>query len=129
MNKNFPGAELTWINHAGYRIRHRTTELVVDPWLEGPAFERGWELISRSLFQYSDFATCTHIWFSHEHPDHFAPGNLRKIPMEMRKNISVIYQKTRDGKVRDFCLKLGFKDVLEPEPRAWCRLEPGFELM
>lgn len=60
-----------------------------------------------------DFQYVTHIWFSHEHPDHFAPGNLFKIPKKFREKTTVLYQETMDRKVAAFCKKLEFKAIVE----------------
>lgn len=109
-------------------VSHEGIRLIQDPWIDGRAFHDGWELITPSAFQYSDFADITHIWFSHEHPDHFSPPNLRKIPAEIRRNITVLFQKTRDRKVVKFCESLGFKDVIELD-KNWYSLKPGFDLL
>ena len=50
----------------------------------------------------------THIYFSHEHPDHFSIPFLKSISLEERKRITIIYQETYDKRVKNFCEKLGF---------------------
>ena len=50
----------------------------------------------------------THIYFSHEHPDHFSIPFLKSISLEERKRITIIYQETYDKRVKNFCVKLGF---------------------
>ncbi|MBK6836786.1 MAG: hypothetical protein IPG89_22025 [Bacteroidetes bacterium] len=72
-----------------------------------------WEQLINTKFSYKDFEKVTHIWFSHEHPDHFFPPNLKKIPEEIRKNIVVLFHESMDKKVVDFCNKLNFKKILE----------------
>src|SRR4051794_23819834 len=57
----------------------------------------------------------THIWFSHEHPDHFSPPALKEFPEERRRRTPVLYQQTRDRKVRNFCDGLG-APVIELAP-------------
>lgn len=99
---------IRWINHAGYELRTQGIRIVVDPWIEGLAFAQSWALLSETKYSYSDFNGVDYIWFSHEHPDHFSPGNLRKIPEAARKHITVLFQKTRDGRVAAYCRKLGF---------------------
>ena len=69
--------KLKWINHASYLVSHNDVAIICDPWLSGDAFDHGWSLLSETKFQASDFAEVTHIWFSHEHPDHFSPPNLK----------------------------------------------------
>src|SRR6185503_20468212 len=70
---------LEFVNHSSYVLASSGVRLLCDPWLEGTAFNDGWALLAPSTFSYEDFAGITHLWFSHEHPDHFSPSNLRKI--------------------------------------------------
>jgi UDP-MurNAc hydroxylase len=118
---------IEWINHAGFVTKHQGVALVSDPWLDGPAFNWGWSLIAPTRFKPQDFMRITHIWFSHEHPDHFSPKNIREIPAELRSTITVLFQKTRDGKVIKFCRELGFKTV-ELESSLPYRLAPDFTI-
>jgi UDP-MurNAc hydroxylase len=121
--------KIQWINHAGFLIESGSVRLVCDPWIEGTAFDNGWKLLSPTAFQYADFERVTHIWFSHEHPDHFSPMNIKKIAPEVRSQISVLYQTTDDKKVVEFCKKAGFKAVVELPPSKWYRVAPDFEVM
>lgn len=119
---------LTWVNHASFLLRSGSVRLLCDPWLSGSAFNRGWRLISESAFQPEDFAGVTHIWFSHQHPDHFSPPDLRRIPPEIRKKIIVLYHRTIDKKVVRFCKSLGFKDEVEMRDRRWVDLGEGISV-
>ncbi|CAA0147291.1 MBL fold metallo-hydrolase [Tenacibaculum maritimum] len=121
--------KINWINHAGFIIEHNNIVLACDPWIEGNVFNNSWSLLSKSKFQYSDFEKVTHIWFSHEHPDHFNPPNLKKIDQEIRKNIIVLYQKTDDKKVIDFISKLNFKEVIELPPSEWYFLDEKLKIL
>lgn len=107
--------KIEWINHASFVVETEGISLICDPWIEGRVFNNSWAHISPTVFSYNDFSKITHIWFSHEHPDHFFPPNIIKIPEELRKKITVLYQKTEDRKVVEFCRKLGFF-VIELEP-------------
>lgn len=99
---------LTWVNHASFLLESGGIRLLCDPWLEGTVFNNGWRLISPTRMTYQDFASVTHIWFSHEHPDHFFPPNLKKIPEEVRRRILVLFHETRDKRVVNACKGLGF---------------------
>jgi len=81
---------IRWVNHASFIVETDRARLICDPCIEGTAFNDGWRLLSPTQFSYRDFERITHIWFSHEHPDHFAPPNLRKIPEEYRRRITVL---------------------------------------
>jgi UDP-MurNAc hydroxylase len=105
--------KITFVNHAGFIVESSDVKLICDPWIEGRSFDNGWELLVSSEFSYDDFSSITHIWFSHEHPDHFSPTNILKIKEEHRKNITVLFQETKDKKVVNWCIKNGFKDAVE----------------
>lgn len=120
--------KIKFINHASYILEHREITLIVDPWIEGSAFHDGWSHIEVTKFSYEDFSQITHIWFSHEHPDHFSPTNLKQIPETIRSNITILYQKSEDGKVVDFCKKLKFKQVIELD-KNWFDLAPDFKIL
>jgi len=120
---------IEWVNHASYIFEHEGTRLLCDPWLEGTAFHDSWSLLSPTLFRYEGFGRVTHIWFSHEHPDHFSPPVLRKVPSDLRKRIVVLYHQTRDKRVVNFCRGLGFKDVVELRPGEYLRIGTDFDVM
>lgn len=120
--------QIRWINHASFVVEHQGVRLICDPWLDGTAFDNGWALLSKTVFDYADFASITHIWFSHEHPDHFSPPNLKKIPEDARQHITVLYHETKDKKVVDYCRKLGFGAVVELKPDEWFSLSPDVRI-
>jgi hypothetical protein len=120
---------IEFVNHSSFVVRSGEVSLLCDPWIEGTAFNDGWALISPTRFGYDDFAGVTHLWFSHEHPDHFAPANLRKIPAAVRSRIRVLYQETLDHKVVDHCRKLGFGDVQELPLGSWVTLGSDFAVL
>ena len=41
--------KLKFINHASYLVENEKTILLHDPWLEGRAFNNGWELLSQEI--------------------------------------------------------------------------------
>lgn len=121
--------KIKFVNHSSYVIQHHEINLICDPWLEGRVFNNGWDLISQTQFKYSNFADITHIWFSHEHPDHFSPPNLKSISLEHRRNITVLFQATTDKRVAQFCQKLGFKEVVELNRGEWLPLSDDFQVL
>lgn len=120
---------IEFVNHASTIFSHDGVHLITDPWIEGTVFHNGWSLLTPTRFTYQDYDRITHIWFSHEHPDHFFPPNIKAIPAEFRKNITVLYQFTYDKKVVEFCKNLGFKDVIELEPNREYALSPKFTII
>ena len=121
-------ALITFVNHASVIFSHKNIRLITDPWLFGSAFNNGWELLSKSKFQLDDFAKITHIWFSHEHPDHFHPGVLSKIPEDLRKKITILFQDTLDHRVAKKCIQLNFKSVIEMKPNEYIKLNDEFKI-
>jgi len=100
--------QLTWVNHASFLLDTGKIRLVCDPWIEGTVFNDGWRLMSQTKMKYEDFRDVTHIWFSHEHPDHFFPPNLKRIPEDARRKITVLFHETRDKRVVNVCRSMGF---------------------
>lgn len=119
---------IQWVNHAAFIIECEYTRLICDPWLFGSAFHNGWDLLCETKFEVDDFADITHIWFSHEHPDHFSPPVLSAIPERYRRKITVIFQQTSDRKVISYCRSLGFM-AQELPTHQWYQLEPNCRVM
>lgn len=119
---------ITFVNHASVIFSHKNIRLMTDPWLFGRAFNNGWELLSKSKFQLEDFANITHIWFSHEHPDHFHPDVLKKIPENLRQKIMILFQDTLDHRVAKKCMQLKFKSVIEMKPNEFIKLNDEFKI-
>lgn len=118
-----------WVNHASFVLRCGATSIICDPWLEGSIFKGGWSLISPTAFDYADFAGVSHIWISHQHPDHFSPTNLRKIDSETKKRIVVLYQETDDKLVVSWLRSRGFANVRELPLRRWIPVADGIEIL
>ena len=121
---------IQWVNHASFILEHGRVRLISDPWLFGSAFNNGWDLLCETRFAIDDFARqgITHIWFSHEHPDHFSPPVLKQIPEQVRRTITVLFQETEDEKVLTWCRTLGFRTVELPT-RRWHDVAPGLRVM
>ena len=118
---------ITFVNHASVIFSHKKINLITDPWLFGSAFNNSWDLISKSKMQIDDFKDITHIWFSHEHPDHFAIQVLKSIPEETRKKITVLFQDTLDHRVVNKCKELGFL-VIEMKSNKLYKLDSDFKI-
>jgi UDP-MurNAc hydroxylase len=105
------GAKLKFLGHAGYVVERGPLYLAIDPWLDGSAFDNGWDmLVPAAKF---DPKAVTHLWFSHEHPDHFSVPAMKSIPKERRSEITVVFQETKDKRVVNFMRGNGFGKVIE----------------
>jgi len=109
-------AKFTFINHASYMIETDQSLLIVDPWVEGYAFDKGWSLLDKSttnealLHHISTIKKAKFIWLSHEHSDHFSVPFL--IGLKKRgEQVTFLFQKTLDGRVAKFIRKLGFQVI------------------
>ena len=119
---------ITFVNHASVIFSHKNIRLMTDPWIFGNAFNNGWKLLSESKFTINDFQNITHIWFSHEHPDHFHPMVLNKIPENFKKNITILFQDTIDHRVMKKCEQLKFKQIIEMKPGEFIHLDDEFQI-
>lgn len=95
-----------FVNHASLIIDLGPLQLITDPWLDGAVFNDGWSLLAKS--PPINWDNITHIWISHEHPDHFHVPSLKSIPIQVKNKITVLYQKTTDRKVRNWLTANGF---------------------
>lgn len=121
--------KIYWVNHASYITEVPGFTMICDPWIEGRVFNRSWAHLLPSGIGYEQFSDINHIWFSHEHPDHFFPPNLQKIDPAIRTKIRILYQKTRDAKVTGYCRKLGFGEIKELAPWEWTKLRDDVHVL
>jgi UDP-MurNAc hydroxylase len=103
---------IQFYNHACFSVESDDALLLNDPYLFGTAFNDGWDLIVNDIVFDRFSEKNLFIYYSHEHPDHFSVPFLKSIKRESRKEITIIFQKTRDGRVKSFLENEGFS-VLE----------------
>ncbi|MFD1341412.1 MBL fold metallo-hydrolase [Litorisediminicola beolgyonensis] len=97
--------EIEFVNHASVLIREGGTALLTDPWYSGPAFHKGWRLLHETPEPEIEalLHRVTHIWISHEHPDHFSIGFFKRWgPLLKERGIAFLFQKIADQRVADF---------------------------
>jgi UDP-MurNAc hydroxylase len=141
---------LTFVNHACFEIRTDQALLLVDPWVEGSAFNHGWSLLDGStsnaalIARLNEAALPVYIWYSHEHPDHFSISFLKKFKEAFRGSATLLFQQTLDKRVLGFLQRTGFHAIecrpgvpvpLGPDMRiavfpysdgdSWCLIEAG----
>ena len=104
--------QIKFINHASVLISYNGIHLISDPWYEGNTFNNGWALLYENKTNYISEIfeeKVTHIWISHEHPDHFSINFFKKYQEIILKNkIKILFQETRDKRVITFLLKNNF---------------------
>ena len=104
---------LKFLNHASYMYESNDFIFICDPWLEGTAFNNGWQLLDQStsnddLLSYlvaKKKPVC--IWYSHEHSDHFAVPFLKKLS-KTQIQTQFVFQTTHDSRIVDYLKKSEF---------------------
>ncbi len=105
-------SELGLVNHASLMVSTSHALLISDPWVDGSAFNDGWDLLVPSAPP--DLTADTRplfVWYSHEHPDHFAPRWLRGLDERVKARTTVLFQDTIDHRVADFCRSAGLRTI------------------
>tara|TARA_B110000027_G_scaffold27611_1_gene30206 strand:+ start:1950 stop:3248 length:1299 start_codon:yes stop_codon:yes gene_type:complete len=114
--------EFNFINHSSFSIKIDGTRLTVDPWIEGSVFNNSWKLLTKTPLDSIDIVkNSDYIWFSHEHPDHFNPPNIKLFG----NNTKFIFQKTKDKRVINFLNKIS-NNVIEASSNQLIKLANNF---
>ena len=75
--------KLKIISHACVFVDLGEVKLLTDPWLFGECFNDGWSLKKANLSEESitkdEVNSITHLYLSHEHPDHFHIPSLKNL--------------------------------------------------
>lgn len=129
MNKKSPSIQ--FINHASVLISCNEVSLLSDPWYQGDAFHKGWNLINE--FEDSDISNIlkntTHIWISHEHPDHFSILFFKKFKqIIIESNITILFQNTDDKRVEGFLRSQNFRIKILDE-NQWVSIGSDFKVL
>lgn len=119
--------QVQMIGHASLLVSSGNVTLLSDPWLTGRAFAEGWEQSPPPWWRPEDVA-CTHLWISHEHPDHLSVPTLCSIPANVRADIDLIVQRALSGAMVHFLRGLGWKSLTELDHRQRHSLLPGVEV-
>ena len=122
---------VTFINHASVLVSHGEISLLSDPWYQGDAFHKGWSLIHELTDDEISglLEKVSHIWISHEHPDHFSIMFFKKFGKKIKdRGIQVIFQETSDKRVENFLSKSGYSiDIICFN--SWKKLSADFEIL
>jgi UDP-MurNAc hydroxylase len=102
------------IAHASVLIEGDDFALLTDPWFAGASFNESWGLIKEPDPDELQAALhgVTHLFISHEHPDHFHIPTLRALPADLKNECVVIVQELHDGRMIDALQAFGFKHIL-----------------
>ena len=101
-----------FLNHSSFQVETDRSILLVDPWLEGKAFNNGWALLDKStsnsekMRSLKDSNKNIYLWYSHEHSDHLSFSFLASVK-ELKPTI--LYRYTLDKRVVKALRRKGFK--------------------
>ena len=105
---------IEFVNHASVLVSFGKVGILSDPWYSQSVFHDGWRLLYENDNDYINnvLDRTTHIYLSHEHPDHFNPkflliDNIKKKIIE--NDIIFLFQETKDKRVVSFLKNKGFK--------------------
>lgn len=101
---------IQFINHASVIVSDKKTSVLSDPWYTGDAFHKGWNLVHETERQDIEkvLNNVTHIWISHEHPDHFSISFFKTFGQKIKDlSITILFQKTQDKRVYKFLTAQG----------------------
>jgi len=97
--------KIEFINHASVILSGKNASILTDPWFSGGSFNNGWKLLSETAVLDAEniLNKISHIWISHEHPDHFSIPFFKKFSQcIIKNNIKILFQETKDNRVVNF---------------------------
>lgn len=114
--------KVTFVGHASVICEIGDVSLWSDPWLRGEAFNESWALYPQPNLRPDDLARVTHVWISHEHPDHLSIPTIKTLPSEQKAKMVALFQKHYDPEVIDWIRTQGFREVRELPHGVWVDL-------
>ena len=123
-------SEIQFINHASVLISDDKNAILTDPWYSGSIFNKGWSLICDTADEKVEelLNNVSHIWISHEHPDHFSISFFNKFGETIKeKGIEILFQETKDKRVEGF-LKAKKFIVRILETNEWIKISNNCKL-
>ena len=119
---------IQFINHASILVGNEDNAILSDPWYGGSVFDDGWSLLYENKKEeiIEILNKTSHIWISHEHPDHFSVKFFNEY-YEFIKNKVFLFQTTKDKRVKKF---LEFKklNIIEIEDGKKFKINEKFEI-
>ena len=94
---------IQFVNHASVLIGNEKNSILSDPWYSGTAFNDGWSLLFENKKEeiLKVLKKTSHIWISHEHPDHFSIKFINEY-YDFIKSKIFLFQETQDKRVVNF---------------------------
>lgn len=106
--------KISLVNHASLLYQDTNLNLLTDPWYSGRLFGDSWELMADTpqTIRKQAVESASHVYISHEHPDHFHPPTLRELFGGHGESPEFLIPQTIDGRMRDWLgqNKFGFRE-------------------
>lgn len=105
--------KLTMVGHSSIIISDddRGFSILCDPWLTGRVFNNGWALSPEPALPAETLDRVTHLFISHEHPDHFNFPTLKGLPESFKRRVQVVFQENASTKIPEALFRLGFARI------------------
>jgi UDP-MurNAc hydroxylase len=100
------------ISHASVVIETSDCAVWTDPWLRGKVFNDSWTLLPVHGFHESMLQKITHLWISHEHPDHLNFATLGALPESFKARVVVLFQDNDSRRTFESLGKLGYRNFV-----------------
>ncbi|MEM0988141.1 MAG: hypothetical protein AAGK00_04625 [Pseudomonadota bacterium] len=124
-----PHLTVELVAHASLKIRTDDCCVLCDPWYLGTCFNEGWALSPAPDLEQLDLSDVTHLWISHEHPDHMHFPTLRWIADQLDPGkVTFLFQRTNSDKVFEAMAKLGFTNCRAMDHMTPLRISPTVDL-
>ncbi len=119
---------ISFVGHASILLKAGPVRLLMDPWFSGDVFNESWTLHPAPVIPEQELTGVTHIWISHEHPDHLSIPTLRALPQELRSRVTVLFQKHYSDEIVKILASLRFRDVIELPRARFFTIAPGVDI-
>lgn len=99
---------VTYLGHAALMVEANGVKLLMDPWLEDPAYLASWWHFPPLAKKIRDLGRLDYVWCSHDHPDHFDPKTLLQLPKDTRFLVPQFTSRTLERRYAE----LGFTNLV-----------------
>lgn len=82
--------KIKFINHSCISFENEKHLMLVDPWFFSKVFNNSWSLLEDTDVNKIDFSKLTHIFYTHEHPDHLNWPTLKLISERANNKVWII---------------------------------------
>ncbi len=119
----FP-VKLTYLGHAALMAEAGGRRLLMDPWLEDPGYLGAWWHFPPLAQGLEDLGPVDYVYCSHDHPDHFDPKTLRRLPRSTRFLVPRFTSAVLERRYAE----LGFTNLIPLEFGRTLELEGGMRV-